>query len=135
MLIEQNKIAKQDGLLEMLVGMANSSNMTLGITLLANGQMISGQLTSYSRYLELVSTAFKQVENEFGDAMSKGFDIILNENKSFMESKENEETVNSFLHLTDVTIIDSSTNKSHFENTQIRIKISKITGFFIGNIS
>lgn len=112
-----------DMFLEYLVLVAEK-DVNIGVTLLVNGDYISGNIISLEKYYEIL-------KNE-----SKDLDILIQPFiNPILEAKKNaeENTLERyFIHLKDVTCLNKNINLG---NIPLRIKLSDVSGFNFGVMS
>ncbi|KOA76607.1 hypothetical protein ADU78_05855 [Clostridium botulinum] len=127
----------KDGMLVSIVNAINEVKreedveVNLGITLFVNGKILSGQVISYSKYLELVSEKFKNTNCREMGTMFSG---LFQEMKKSMTSEQYHAELPDFIHLNNVKIIFDDNKQQDFK-TEVRIKLSDVSGFIFGEIS
>ncbi|MBO0555762.1 hypothetical protein EXQ41_06820 [Clostridium botulinum] len=131
----RNYNKNKDAILETVVNIINNlkaendSEMNIGVTLLVNGKILSGEIISTNKYMELQARSFEKCNgnNEIRKAFSDGFSNMKNAldvNKDIIEEC-------NFIHLDNVSIINENNNKLSINGT-FRIKLSDVSGFMFG---
>jgi hypothetical protein len=109
----------------------------IGVTVIADGAQISGNMITASQYLDNCSTVIRgSGDSSLANAVSEYFSGFQKEicalgdgcGEAFVAMEE------EFLHLSNVTMIIAG-EISNFKDICIRIPYSKITGWFPGVIS
>ncbi|MDB8794899.1 hypothetical protein PN290_14405 [Romboutsia sp. 1001216sp1] len=119
-------IKSKDILLEYLV-LASESGVSAGVTLLVNGDYISGNIISDKEYYEFISN----IDENFNSLFSS----IANEVSARYDKEKEDESVNidrNFIHLKNVYCVNKNINSI---SVPLRIKISDISGFTFGTMS
>lgn len=119
----------KDNILEYFVAAANKHDFELDISLLMNGAIVTGTLTSASHYFEELSKSFKD-----GSDVAKQLGEMLAESGETAESGDNKEV--NYIHLKQTKIYNGD-NKPTPSKAKIlwRGKLKEVDSFFLGKIS
>ncbi len=116
------------GFMDILIR-AGGESSSAGVTVVAGGQVISGQMVSKKEYLHHFRDSLKKsMPDTSGE---KPLHNVLDQYIEGLES--NEETSPSFLHLRDYSIADIN-NGYKLDGAYIRIRYSSIDAFMLGEI-
>ncbi|UYZ39026.1 hypothetical protein OD350_28560 (plasmid) [Clostridium beijerinckii] len=124
----------QDAILLDFVRFTNRTNIQFGVTLFSNGQILSGKLISYKEYVEILANSFKG-----NDAVETLFANYFNSCKEKEEENKDPEDIETesppnFIHLKDIKIVKGNIVESRIDNP-LRLKLSDVSGFIVGEIS
>lgn len=114
-----------------LVGIANKG-ISVGVTLLSKGLLISGNLMSGKEYYSSISESFKNnsTNSELGSAISTYF--LETGEAHYAITDENKEIPLNFLHLKNFSVYRDNGSTIDFSGAFFRLKIEEVDGFFIG---
>lgn len=117
------------GFMDILIR-ASGENSSAGVTVVAGGQVISGQMISRKEYLHHFRDSLKKsIPDASGETSLHG---VLDQYIKSLEDKD--EIGPSFLHLRDYSI--SSVNDGYkLDGAYIRVRYSSIDAFMLGEIS
>jgi hypothetical protein len=113
----------------------------MGITLNVNGQIITGILISYKKYLKETGSSFGLMNDEHGlgnslkevfNQLDVGHEKYLNEQVVASAEDEDASKNANFIHLEDARII---VNKNNINAPLWRGKLSSVDGFIFGTIN
>jgi hypothetical protein len=130
---ENNVKSKDDKLLRILVGLANSELMDISITLIVKGIVIVGYVIGYKRYYDGVIKVLSkakvidtsdQTSSQAGDKL-----VELFENFKDMAIEETPDGP-TFIHLEKAIVVNGSSGK--IAPSYWRLKIDSIDGFMLG---
>lgn len=113
----------KDILLQYLV-LASESGISAGITLLVNGDYISGNIISDKEYFEFISTIDETFNKIFSPIAEKVYEKYDKDESSGIDR--------NFIHLKNVYCVNKNLNLG---NLPMRIKLSDVSGFTFGTIS
>ena len=131
---EDNVKSKDDKLLRILVGLANSELMDISITLIVKGIVIVGYVIGYKRYydgvIKVLSKAkvfdtSNQTPSQAGDKL-----VELFENFKDMAIEETPDGP-TFIHLEKAVVVNGSSGNL-LAPSYWRLKIDSIDGFMLG---
>ena len=112
--------------------MVNRFDLGMGITILTQGNIISGQLISGKKYYGLTAEKMKAA-GPAGEALAQYYE---NKGATGYTSKDPDfDYPNNFLHLEDVKIQQGSGHMGAFNNALLRVKIEETEGHILGNAS
>lgn len=112
-----------DSLLEYLV-VASETGFTSGVTLLVNGDCISGTIISFNEYCELVNN----INDDLAKVLRPFMDMVMDG----LENIEEETFVRNYIHLKDAEYISKNIKLG---DIPVRIKISDVAGFNFGTMT
>lgn len=109
-----------DSLLEYLV-VASEKGLGAGVTLLVNGDYVTGTIISLEQYYEILKNASDDLAKLLGPFM----DIVVEERKKI----EEEDLGRNYIHLKDVEYFNQNVRLG---DIPVRIKLSDVSGFNFG---
>lgn len=128
-----------DWFLKTFVTMANESNISVGITLLVKGALVSGEIISGPKY-------FEELGKQFGGALGMNEDdgaalwrplaeSLYVKSEPYEEVDGNTQQNPSFIHLKSVKIFQAATclPTSH-EGVLWRGRLAEVDGFILGQL-
>jgi hypothetical protein len=128
-----------DWFLKTFVHMANDSNLSVGITLLVKGALVSGEIISGPRYFEELGKQFGAscgMNEEDGAALWKPLADDLYAKSESEEGADGDAGHDpSFIHLKNVRIFQAATSlpTSH-EGVLWRGRLAEVDGFILGQL-
>lgn len=128
----------RDVILTMFINTVNNTDISMGITLNIGGQIITGNLISYKRYLREVGEQFGNTNDEhgIGIALKDSFKSVADEVEKIFANTENTEDDGNkpqepnFIHLSEVRII----GQTNVTSKHWRGKLSSVDGFIFGRM-
>lgn len=115
-----------------LNSIVNRLKISMGITLIVQGSVITGQLIAGEQYYKLTAEKFKAI-GPAGEALSQYFEHrgttgYTSEDPAF-------EYPNNFLHLEKAFIRQDNGHMGALNNALLRVKIEEIEGHILGSTS
>ncbi|HAU5660006.1 gas vesicle protein [Citrobacter sp. Cf140] len=109
--------------------MVNRFDFSMGITLIVQGSVISGQLIAGKKYYELTAEKLKSV-GFVGEALSQYFESKAT--NDYTSTDPDFVYPYNFLHLENVCIRQDNGQMNTLNNALLRVKIEEIEGHIIG---
>jgi len=124
-----------DFLLQHLVSIANSTGLSMGVTLTVGGEVISGQLVGGKEYFELLKEAFlTSTSNVKG--VGEAFGEMLDQYSQIYSAPPEDGAQPSFIHLKQARVFSPGQTPMPSNGGLLwRGRISNVAGFSIGSFS
>lgn len=117
------KTRTNDSLLEYLV-VASEKGLGVGVTLLVNGDYVTGNIISFEQYYELL----KNISDDFTTVIAPFMDAVIKSRKEI----EEDDLARKYIHLKDVQYFNQNVN---IGDIPVRIKLSEVAGFNFGTMT
>lgn len=133
---------ESDYLLEILVSMANSVGVSVGVTILTHGFLISGMLVGGAEYFEALGRGFgsaKGTTPEMANALQKAFSSGAEPYRLAKMGEDVSMTPTAYIHLKDARFFSGQgapiQGAKGTEGMLWRGRLSEVSGFTVGNLS
>ena len=121
--------SRPDGLLQVLVSVANTTGVSMGVTVTVPGAVVSGLLVGHQIWVEKLTEAMTAA-GETGEAMGRAFRENLLLEPEPDEAGEDEKPLPLFVHLTEAHIMSGD---SMHGPVLWRGRLSDVSGWSLGN--
>lgn len=117
-----------------LLESVNNFHLDIGVTILSGGAWFTAKLISGYNYYQEVSKQLRSGEGNLNSTLADYYEKV---GENFYGTKEGEqkEIPNSFLHLSNVKIISTNGKHTPLNGALMRLKITAVDGFILGNSS
>jgi hypothetical protein len=133
---------KEDGILQLIVNMANDSDFEMSITLFIKGTIISGKLIGFNSYIREIVGQFRSLPTTT-DIAKQNANTIASVLEGFCEesseegesSDEGEELIDlpEMIHLKEINILSETGSSLSIGGAFWRGRIDSVDGFIFGS--
>lgn len=126
----------KDWFLSTLNTIVNSNDITIGITIITHGYVISGHLTGGKKYFDAIGSEFSSLLNNSGKVENSFLDLASRIYNSDSEQVKNGPLSSDYIHIQDAKFYNSGgTPLSSDDAVWWRGRISQVSGYSLGVIS
>lgn len=124
----------RDFLLQHLVTIANNTGLSMGVTLIVGGGIISGQLIGGKEYFELLKASMLSSTSNV-EGVGEAFGQIFEEYSKIYTAPPEEKNLPTFIHLKQAMIFSPGQTPIPSNGLLWRGRIASVAGFSLGSFS